>query len=59
VIEGHGDKGGVMRNLPPGASKQDIETRAADYCLHYALDYAVTGTDPKGGVAFDCTEPGD
>jgi len=60
AIVGNAEKGGVIRNLPAGASQEDIETRAADYCLHYALDYAITGTDSKtGGVAFDCILPND
>ena len=60
VIVGNDEKGGVIRNLPAGASQEDIETRAADYCLHYALDYKITGVDPKAGTAsFDCQEPGD
>jgi hypothetical protein len=60
VIIGNAEKGGMMRNLPAGATQEDIETRAADYCLHYALDYKVTATDPKAGTAaFTCVEPGD
>jgi hypothetical protein len=60
VIIGNAEKGGMMRNLPAGVAKDDIETRAADYCLHYALDYKVVATDPKAGTAtFACVEPGD
>jgi hypothetical protein len=60
AVTGNAEKGGVMRNLPANASEESIETRAADYCLHYALDYKITGVDPKAGTAsFDCQEPGD
>jgi hypothetical protein len=60
AIVGNDEKGGVIRNLPAGASQEDIETRAADYCLHYALDYRITGADPKtGAVSFDCVLPND
>jgi hypothetical protein len=60
AIVGNAEKGGVIRNLPAGASEADIETRAADYCLHYALDYKITDTDPKtGAVSFDCVLPND
>ena len=58
AIVGNAEKGEVIRDLPAGASQEDIESRAADYCLHYALDYAITGADPKtGAVAFDCVLP--
>jgi len=60
VIVGNDEKGGVIRNLPAGASQEDIETRAADYCLHYALDYRLADPDPKtGAVSFDCVLPND
>lgn len=60
AIVGYAEKGGEIRNLPAGSSQAEIETRAADYCLRYALDYVITGTDPKtGAVAFDCVLPND
>jgi hypothetical protein len=31
TIVGNAEKGGVMRNLPTGASEAEIETWAADY----------------------------
>ncbi len=60
AIVGNAEKGGVITNLPANASAADIETRAAEYCLRYALDYKITGMDPKTGAAsFDCALPND